>query len=73
MSLKSGDRIYCHISYCPFEKGKTYIVFHVSDSFILLNDGHYLQTTHNEILDKYFTNIKEIRKNKLDKLNNYGI
>ena len=46
MALKSGDRIYCHISYCPFEKGKTYIVFHVSDSFILLNDGHYLQTTH---------------------------
>lgn len=76
MNLKSGDKVYCHTSNHRFKKGKIYTIFYINSINLqyFIQDRSYIQAMNiNEKLDTYFTTLKEIRKNKLDKLNNYEI
>ena len=75
--MKVGDKLYCH-SVCKLHSGEntttvgnTYIVLGIlDDSFNIIdddNDDHYFS---NYDYQKWFWDLRELRKNKLKKIKN---
>ena len=73
MILNDNDKVYCYNSTFPFIKGKTYTIFHIKIGYIMLtsDDNDYIRRINSELFENHFTSMKEIRKNKLEKLNKY--